>query len=99
MAAPADTKLSTEMRDRVLRIASRHHVENVRAFGSRARGEAGVDSDLDLLVAMAEGSSLFNLVAFSQELSDELDLRVDVLSEGGLSPYLRERILEEAVAL
>jgi uncharacterized protein len=93
------SKVTPELRERILRIASRHHARNVRVFGSRARGEAGPDSDLDLLVEMGEGSNLLDLVALGQELGDELELRVDVLSDAGLSPYLRERILEEAVSL
>lgn len=57
------------------------------------------DSDLDLLVRMEEGSNLFDLIVLSQELEDTLGIDVDVLSEGGLSPYLRDRILSEAVSL
>jgi predicted nucleotidyltransferase len=61
--------------------------------------QAGGASDLDLLVDMAEGRSLFDLVALSDELEDSLGIEVDVVTEGGLSPYLRDRILDEAVAL
>jgi len=55
--------------------------------------------DLDLLVEMAEDRNLFDLIALSQELEETLGIKVDVLTEGGLSPYLRERILAEAVPL
>jgi uncharacterized protein len=56
-------------------------------------------SDLDLLVDMAEGRSLFDLIALSNELEEGLGVDVDVLTEASLSPYLRDRILDEAVAL
>lgn len=71
----------------------------MRVFGSVPRGEASGDSDLDLLVDMAEGRSLFDLVALSDELEEALGVDVDVVTEGSLSPYLRDRILAEAVAL
>ncbi|MBS1880745.1 MAG: nucleotidyltransferase domain-containing protein, partial [Actinobacteria bacterium] len=55
--------------------------------------------DLDLLVDMSEGCSLFDLVALGDELEEALGVEVDVVTEGSLSPYLRDRILAEAVAL
>lgn len=67
-------------------------------FGSAGRGDAAA-ADLDLLVDMSEGRSLFDLVALSDELEEALGVAVDVLTEGGLSPYLRDSILAEAVAL
>lgn len=89
----------TEAREDIARIASEHGARNVRVFGSAGRGEAGEGSDLDLLVEMSEGRNLLDLVALSNELEDALGIEVDVLSEGGLSPYLRDRILDEAVPL
>lgn len=86
-------------RDDINRIAAAHGAHNVRVFGSVQRGEAGDFSDLDLLVDMSKGRTLLDLVALSDELEDVLGIEVDVLTEGSLSPYLRERILSEAVAL
>jgi uncharacterized protein len=88
-----------EVRQDISRIASAHGARNVRVFGSTPRGEASASSDLDLLVDMARGRSLFDLVALSDELEDALGIEVDVVTEGSLSPYLRDRILAEAVAL
>jgi predicted nucleotidyltransferase len=86
-------------RDRILAIAARHGMRRVRVFGSTARGDAGAKSDLDLLVEVEPGRSYLDLVAFWQELEDTLGRPVDVVSDGGLSPHLRDRILAEAVAL
>jgi len=88
-----------ESRSEIARIAAAHGARNVRVFGSAGRREAGPASDLDLLVEMSEGRNLFDLIALSNELEDALGLEVDVVTEGGLSPYLRDRILDEAVAL
>ncbi|HEU4679211.1 MAG TPA: nucleotidyltransferase family protein [Terrimicrobiaceae bacterium] len=86
-------------RPEIIRIAAAHGARNVRVFGSVPRGEASVDSDIDLLVDMAEGRTLFDLVALTDELEEALDVDVDVVTEGSLSPYLRDRILAEAVVL
>jgi predicted nucleotidyltransferase len=87
-----------DSRDQIARIASAHGASNVRVFGSAARGDEDAH-DLDLLVEMGEGRSLFDLIALSDELAEALGVEVDVLSDRGLSPYLRDRILDEAVPL
>jgi uncharacterized protein len=74
-------------------------MRRVRVFGSVARGEAGSESDVDLLVDVDPGRSLLDLVAFWQELEELLGHRADVITDGGISPYLKERIHAEAVPL
>jgi uncharacterized protein len=80
-------------------VAGQCGVDRLRVFGSRARGEADVTSDIDLLVRLAPGRDLLDLVAFKQELEARLGVPVDVVEEDGLSPYLRDRVLAEARAL
>lgn len=88
-----------EFRAAITCIASVHGARDVRVFGSANRGETRSTSDLNLLVDMSDGRSLFDLIALANKLEDALGLRVNVLTEGSLSPYLRERILAEAVPL
>jgi len=88
-----------EVREDIRRIASAHGAGNVRVFGSTGRDEHGASSDLDLLVDMAEGRTLFDLIALSSDLEDSLGVEVDVVTEASVSPYMRDRILDEAVAL
>jgi len=83
-------------REQILDLARRHGVQSVRVFGSQARGESTAGSDVDLLVRMDAGRDLFDLVAFRRALEKLLALPVDVVSEGGLSPLLKDRILAEA---
>ncbi|MCX6617045.1 MAG: nucleotidyltransferase family protein [Acidobacteria bacterium] len=83
----------------ILAVANQHGAKNVRLFGSVVRGEAAAASDIDLLVHMDEGRSLLDLVGFWQDLEQLLGCKVDVLADDGLSPYLRDRILAEAVPL
>jgi predicted nucleotidyltransferase len=87
------------IREDVRRIAAVHGAGNVRVFGSVGRGEQDASSDLDLLVDMAEGRSLFDLIALSNDLEESLGVDVDVVTEASLSPYIRDRVLDEAVAL
>jgi uncharacterized protein len=87
------------IREDVRRIAAAHGAGNVRVFGSVGRGEQDASSDLDLLVDMAEGRSLFDLIALSNDLEQSLGVDVDVVTEASLSPYIRDRVLDEAVAL
>jgi predicted nucleotidyltransferase len=86
-------------REEILNLAAQHGARNVRVFGSVARGEAGSGSDIDLLVDMEEGRSLLDLVGFWQDVEELLGCHVDVIADGGISPYLRDRIYSEAIPL
>jgi uncharacterized protein len=86
-------------REEILRIASRYGAGNVRVFGSTARGEAGPDSDLDLLVTPGPGMTLIRHSALVRELTEQLGCRVDVISDRGLKPRMRERVMNEAFPL
>lgn len=86
-------------REKVLSIAAAHGARRVRVFGSLARGKSSPGSDLDLIVDMETGRSLLDLIAIKQDLEDLLGCRVDVVTEGSVSPYIREQVLEEAVNL
>src|SRR5271166_3603128 len=86
-------------RERLIAIAARHGARQLRVFGSVARREEQATSDVDVLVRFEPGRSLFDLCALGDELGDTLGRRVDVVTDAALSPYLRERIVSEAVAL
>ena len=86
-------------REEILSIAARHGARNVRVFGSVARGEDDDKSDIDLLVEFESGRSLLDHAGLWLELQDLLGCKVDVVSERGIKPRIRERILREAVPL
>ena len=86
-------------REEILRIAAKNGASNVRVFGSVARGEAGEESDVDLLVELEPGSSLLDHVALLQDLEDMLSRKVDVVNEKALHPFIRDRVLREAAPL
>ncbi len=97
--AMANPESLNERRAGILRVARAHGARAVRVFGSRARGEAHPGSNLDLLVELEPGRSLLDLVAIKQDLEDLLGREVDVVTEAGVSPYVRARILRDAVPL
>lgn len=86
-------------REEILRIAGRHGAYNLRVFGSVARGEAGPTSDLDLLVDCGPDVTPFFPGGLLADLEELLGRRVEVITEPGLNPYIRERVLKEAVPL
>jgi predicted nucleotidyltransferase len=92
-------ELLGEMREDIIRIARSHGARRVRVFGSVARGEAGPDSDVDVLVDLEPGRSLFDIIAIKQDLEDLLGREVDVVTEAAVSPYIRNEVLKEAVSL
>lgn len=83
----------------IIRIAEKHGAYDIRIFGSVVRGEDGPDSDIDLLVKRGDTVGPWFPADLILELEKELARRVDVVTDSGLNPYLREHILDEAVPL
>jgi predicted nucleotidyltransferase len=88
-----------QKKTRILDIAKHYHAVNVRVFGSVVRGEAGEDSDIDLLVDFLPGTTLLDQVGLIDALSTALGRNVDIVSERALNKHLRQRVLQEAVPL
>lgn len=86
-------------REEILRIAAEHGARNVRVFGSVARGDADEQSDVDFLVDMEPGRSLFDMGGLLMDLQDLLGRDVDIATERSLKQRVRARVLHEAVAL
>ena len=92
-------ELLHEKREDILRVASRRGATNIRVFGSVARGESDANSDIDLLVDLEPGRSIFDLGGLLMDLQDLLGQKVDVVTERGLRERIRERVLQEATPL
>ena len=65
----------------------------------RLRDDDQQESDIDFLVDIEPGRTLLDVIALEQDLQQLLGSKVEVLTEGGLSPYLQQRILTEAATL
>ena len=74
-------------------------VEIIGVFGSFVRGEQTKKSDVDVLVEFKQKAhvGLLKYVELEIFLSEQLDVKADLVAKGGLKPSLRERILSEVV--
>jgi uncharacterized protein len=92
-------QLLHEKRDEIKRIAARHGAYNIRVFGSVARGEAGPESDIDILIDVGPTTSSWFPAGLILDLEDLLGRRVEVITEKALNPELRDHVLREAIPL
>ena len=86
-------------RSKILALAERHGVRNVRVFGSMVRGDADDASDVDLLVSLPPDKTGLALGGLLMDVQDLLQRRVEVVTQRGLHPELRDRVLKEAQPL
>lgn len=88
-----------ERRDEIYRIAAEHGVTRLRVFGSVARGEARPDSDLDLLIDVGPATSSWFPAGLIIDLEQLLGCHVDVVTEKGLNPAIRDTVLRDVRSL
>ncbi len=93
------TKSIEEIRKLVVPVLQRHRVCRASLFGSVARGDAGSESDVDLLVEFEGERSLLDLVALKMDLEEVLGKTVDVSTYNSLHPALQETVLQEMVTI
>jgi predicted nucleotidyltransferase len=86
-------------REAILAITGRHGAGNVRVFGSVVRGQADAASDVDFLVELGPGRSLFDLGGLLMDLQQHLHCKVDVMTPAMLKPRTRRQVLREAMPL
>ena len=83
-------------RSDILALAHHHGLRDVRLFGSMARDDGNDASDVDLLVTLAPGATGLALGGMLMDVQDLLHRRVDIVTEAGLHPAFRQRVLQEA---
>ena len=82
--------------EELVHILKKHGARKIEIFGSYARGEQKETSDLDVIVEFEKRKSLLELVGIEQELEDHLGIKIDLLTEASISPYLIEKIKKES---
>lgn len=92
-------ELRSKYRESVIAIASKYHAENVRIFGSVARGEATENSDIDILVKFQSGASLLDEAGLDRELNKLLGEKVDVIGEDTIRDEFKPFIFNESIPL
>ena len=85
----------TRFDDTIISFMRQHGAEKIGVFGSYARNEARSNSDLDLMVWFKEQKSLLGVIRIERELSELLGVKIDLLTEQAVSPYLIDRIRQE----
>ncbi|MDN5797134.1 MAG: nucleotidyltransferase family protein [Intrasporangium sp.] len=105
-AAPARAPLSGPTgrlvavhREELREVLRRHGVTNAQIFGSVARGDDHPGSDLDLLIELPRGTTLFDMAGIQAELEGVLGAEVDLGTIGSLKPRIRRRVERDLVAL
>lgn len=92
--------VNEQIRNRVIKSLLQYHPEKIGIFGSYARGENRKDSDLDILISFKDKVSLLRLVQIEQKLSDELGIKVDLITENGLkNPRLKNFIYKDLITI
>ena len=89
-------KKECSVKKQILALAAKYGASNFRVFGSVANGTADENSDIDFLVDLEKGRSLFDLGGLLMDLQQLFERKVDVVTENGLHWYIKERILSEA---
>lgn len=92
-------RLIEEHRETIKKLAAVRGARRVRVFGSRARGDARPDSDVDILVELERGRSALALGGLLMDLQELLGKKVEVVTPAALHPRIREKILQQAIDL
>lgn len=92
-------KVLREKRELILHLATQHGAYNIRVFGSVARGDFNESSDIDFLVELEPGRSLFDLGGLLMDLQDLLNRKVDIGTTKMLKESIRDQVLKEAIPL
>jgi uncharacterized protein len=92
-------QLLNEKREEIRHIAAKHGVCNIRVFGSVVRGDAGPESDIDLLIDAGPNTSSWFPAGLIVDLEALLGRRVEVVTEKALNPDFRDQVLREALPL
>jgi len=95
----SELKLKEETKGKIISILVKHGIKRILVFGSYARNEATPKSDLDLIVDFPEGTSLLDHIGIEIELSEALNMKIDLLSRNGISPYIKDHVLKEAIVI
>ncbi|MFH1773752.1 MAG: nucleotidyltransferase family protein [Methanobacteriota archaeon] len=88
-----------EIFKKIAQVLKNQGARKIAVFGSYVRGEERPGSDIDIIVEFLERKSLLDIVGIEQELSDVLGVKVDLLTEKSISPYLIDRIKKEMMVI
>jgi predicted nucleotidyltransferase len=88
-----------EIKSKIIGTARQYGIQKAYLFGSYARGEAEVGSDIDICIEKGEIRTLFELSGFCQDLEETLENKVDVVTTVGLSGNFKEQIEKDMILI
>jgi len=91
--------INSKNRDKLMAIFKEYGVIKAAVFGSQARGEAKKSSDIDLLVEMEDGRTLFDLGGLSVDLKELFGKKVDLVEYGAIRSLFREQIMKDQIQI
>ena len=94
-----ERRLKKKIRETIVAILTRNDAVRIAIFGSYAREEAGAKSDIDILVRFARPKSLLQIVQIEEEIKKSLHMKVDLITENAVSPYLTDSIRRDEVVI
>ena len=94
-----DMQKFEELKKKIMPVLIKHDVVHAGIFGSTATGEENETSDVDLLVELVDGKTLFDLVALKLDLEEAVNRKVDVVTYRSLHPLIKESVLEEEIKI
>ncbi len=92
-----ETKISNKFLDVILTHLKKYGAKKISLFGSYSKGTQETNSDLDLIVEFSGRKSLLELIRIERELSEMLNVKVDLLTEKSISPYILQSIKNEII--
>ncbi len=95
----AGRTLKKKIQDSIVSILTRYDAERIAIFGSYARGEAGENSDIDILVRFARPKSLIQIVQIEDEIRKFIHMKVDLVTEKAVSPHLAGTIFRDEMVI
>jgi predicted nucleotidyltransferase len=87
------------IKEKILPILKKHGIQKAAICGSFARGEESEDSDIDILVEVAEDLSLFDFVGIKLEIEKIVGREVDLIEYDTIKSAIKESLLEEEIAI
>lgn len=88
-----------EIKEKITPILQQYGITRAAIFGSLAKGEAKISSDVDILVEIKSDMSLLDFIGIKIELEEALKMKVDLVEYETIKPFIREKILSEQVAI
>ena len=87
-----------KLKPKIIKVLKKYNIKRAGIFGSYASGEAKKNSDIDILIEPPKGIG-FGFAGIQFELENELKKKVDLVSYNGLSPYLKDKILNREIRI